>query len=196
MAALQIAKWMAGIFVPLVLSFFVSELFGWTDRIQSDALTQAIWDSFQHRRVGGILLSVLTAAGMTVSGVAVSHWMDEGLRNEIVQLHTDSGQPATKEAIVCNGSVLLNRIFSGTVKGNDVTFRVTDLRQTRSGASFKYTLLYGGDVRTDGLGTFDNKTCALTVPEFLSKGHVMKSGTDVLLVAVEPLWVLKRYDTR
>ena len=67
MFAIQVAKWMAGFFLPLGLSLLISEFFGWTDRLQSDALTQAIWDSFRHRRAGGIIASLVTAAARSRS---------------------------------------------------------------------------------------------------------------------------------
>lgn len=196
MSSIQLAKWAVGFLLPIALSFIISEFFGWTNRTDSGALTEAIWDAFKNRRPGGILISIITAVLMAVGGAAASHWMEDRLNKDIAAMHIVAAGPSGSESIVCAPHSLLNRMFSGSVKGNDVTFRITDVRRSRSGASFKYTLMYGGDLRTDGVGTFDAATCTVRVPEFLSPGHIVKSGAGLTLVATEPLWTLTRHDTR
>lgn len=192
--AIQLAKWITGMFLPLLLSFGVSEIFGWSHSIQSDALTQAVWDAFRNRRLGGIVASIVAAAIMAVGGAAVSEWMERGLRAETV-IRPDPHN-VTTSSFLCTPHPLLNKTFAGNAMGNDVTITVTKVRATRTGGDLTYSILIGGDLRRDGDAVFDQATCSVTFPELLSRGRIQTAGSELTIVAIEPLWTLKRYNTR
>ena len=192
--AIQLAKWITAIFLPLLLSFGVSEVLGWSRSIQSDALTQAVWDAFSNRRPWGIVASLATAAIMTLCGAAASEWMEQALRAEIVA-HPGS-RNVTTTSFLCTPHSLLNKTFAGSAMGNDVTITVTKVKATGAGGELNYSILIGGDLRRDGDAIFDQASCSVTFPELLSRGRIQTSGSELTIVAVEPLWTLKRYNTR
>jgi uncharacterized membrane-anchored protein len=192
--AIQLAKWITGIFLPLLLSFGISEIFGWSRSIQSDALTQAVWESFRHRRLGGIIASIAAVAIMVLGGAAVSEWMERGLRAETI-IRPDP-QNVTTSSFLCTPHSLLNKTFAGSAMGNDVTITVTKVNATRAGGELAYSILIGGDLRRDGNASFDQATCSVTFPELLSRGRIQATGSELTIVAIEPLWTLRRYNTR
>lgn len=192
--AIQLAKWITGIFLPLLLSFGISEIFGWSRAIQSDALTQAVWDAFRNRRAGGIIGSIAMAAIMAVGGAGVSEWMERGLRAETI-VRPDPHN-VTTSSFLCTPHSLLNKTFAGSAMGNDVTLTVMKVRATRAGGDLNYSILIGGDLRRDGEAIFDQATCSVTFPELLSRGRIQATGSELTIVAIEPLWTLRRYNTR
>lgn len=192
--AIQLAKIITGIFLPLLLTFGASELLGWSRSIQTDAVTQAVWDAFSNRRPWGIVASLATVTIMALCGVGAAEWMERALRAEVVA-HPGSPKGMTS-SILCTPHSMLNKTFAGSAFRNDVTITVTKVQATGAGGALSYSILIGGDLRRDGEAVFDEATCSVTCPELLSRGRIQARGSELTVVAVEPLWTLKQYNTR
>jgi len=193
--ATTLIKIAVSMFVPLLVGFLMSEIFGWDPRIHADALTQAVYEAFKQGSFGRIIVTILGGIAFYVMGNFSYRFADSHVASPAV-IPLPRGHD---EAFICSARMLSGQSFTGSTGPGqpDFILRVGDVRATEHGAEVRYAVVQGGDVRTDGRAFFDEATCTLQGIAALSPGaHIKQKGNDLYLVATEPRFELKRYPTR
>jgi hypothetical protein len=94
--------------------------------------------------------------------------------------------------MVCNANDLEGRTFAGSTPEGQLTLRITRVR----GSDLRYSLLQRGVVQNYGKGAFDQKDCTLLISDLASPAHIIREGPNLSLVAVDPRWTLRYFETK
>jgi hypothetical protein len=181
----------AMLFVPAILLFFTSEFLGVEKKyMSSDALLQAMGEIFKNPTAGRIIVSLLWVLGMsTVSGLW-SRFVHEKYAPEVMQIAGPSGQAGLQ--MLCSAADLEGRSFAGPSPEGHITLRINRVR----GTEVNYSLLRGGLMQNEGKGAFDQSNCTLLIADLSSRAHAIRDGANLSLVAVDPRWTLRYFETR
>lgn len=178
-------------FVPAFLMWVTSELLGFDQTfMKSDALLQAMGEVFKSPTVGRTAVSLLWVCVMGVASAVWGKFVHKEFSAEAIPIVDSRGGGA--RMMLCSANDLEGRMFAGSSPEGQLTLRINRVQ----GSDVRYSLLRRGVMQNDGKGAFDQKDCTLLISDLSSPAHIVRDGTNLSLVAVDPQWTLRYFETK
>ena len=127
---------------------------------------------------------------MAVVSAGWGKFVHKGFSSEAMPIVDSRGGNA--RMMLCNANDLEGRTFSGSSPDGQLTLHISRVRDSE----VLYSLLQRGLMQNNGKGAFDQNDCTLVLPDLSSPAHIVRDGTNLSIVAVDPRWTLRYFETK